>query len=74
MPVSSPCQGIRDEIAAISQDITDFQAMLKDATPSEKEDIAAAIKALQEELKDKRRELENCLMIWWRIKSAPPVR
>lgn len=67
------CQGIRDEIAGIKQDIRDFQQMLQTATASEKKDIAAAIKALKADLKQKEKDLRDCLLNWWRTRTAPPA-
>ena len=65
------CQGIRDEIVGIKEDIRDFQRMLQTATASEKKDIAAAIKALKADLKQKEQALREWLLNWWRTRTAP---
>ncbi len=67
------CQGIRDAIAGIKQDIRDFQQMLPRATASEKKEITAALKALKADVKQKEQALRECLLNWWRTRTAPPA-
>src|SRR5438128_603746 len=60
--MASPCDSIRAGIADLEAELRDLQTSLGTATPPEKGDIIARIRAIQQhDLPEQRRALQMCL-------------
>ena len=59
--VPARCQSIADEVAGLTREVRDLQAELSRAATGAKARLVAEIKALNQQLAPKRRELAACI-------------